>query len=221
MEEIFAFRRSGKPRLPGAAKSDRESGDLALGSAGRRYGRMQIRQSSFTKAHGCQQPECNGTLHFHGRYFRYVGPDNDERFAVPRYYCVRCGLTISVLADDRLPYRSLAATELEAAFDSRAEVAAIAQPSAPSPPSEKKSGCFDRAWTAWVRNSRKIAELIGHKLPRVASEDAAQCWRALRETLNISGMLAMLWTGFKTSLLKDYRCLAPRPRRPGTATATT
>ena len=222
VEEICAFRRSGKPRLPGAAKSEREAGDVALGSLGRRGGGMQIRKSCFIRADGCQQPECNGTLHGHGSYSRYSDPDGYGCFEVPRYCCNRCRLTISVLADNRLPYRPVAAEELEAAFDGKAQVLAtmalpaatptatptatpIATPIAtPAPPSEKKSGCFDRAWTAWNRNSRQIAELIGHKLPRAASEDAAQCWRSLRETLNIKGILSILWTRFKTSLLRDY-----------------
>jgi hypothetical protein len=76
--------------------------------------------------------------------------------------------------------------------------------------SEKKSGCFDRAWTALVRNSRHIAELLGHLLARQASEEAALCWRALREgPTSMEAMLAMLASRFKTSLLLDYRCLKP------------
>ena len=179
---------------------------------------MQIRKSCFTKAHGCQQPECNGRLHGHGRYLRHIDPDGDECFAVPRYCCTRCGLTISVLVDSRLPYRPVAAEELEAAFDRKGQVISSMAPpvAARPPPSEKKSGCFDRAWTAWNRNSRQIAELLGHLLTRSASEDAAQCWRSLRETFNIAEILSILWTRFKTSLLKDYRCLKPVQRRSGT-----
>jgi hypothetical protein len=169
---------------------------------------MQIRESCFSKTDGCQQPDCDGKLHGHGSYPRYSDPDGEDCLKVPRYLCVRCGFTISVLADNRLPYRPVVAEELEAAFDGKSQTGSTTGPPGPAP-SEKKSGCFDRAWTAWNRNSRQIAELFGHLLTRLASEDAAQCWRSLRETSNLKEILASLWTRFKISLLRDYRCLKP------------
>jgi len=180
---------------------------------------MQIRESCFNKADGCQQPECVGKLHVHGHYCRYAQPEGQQWMIVPRYYCTRCGFTISVLSDSRLPYRLVAAEELEAAFDRESQAGSTTGPPAPAP-SVKKSGCFDRAWSAWNRNSRRIAELFGHLLSRAASEDAAQCWRSLRETFSISEMLSILWTRFKTSLLKAYCCLQPGCRRSAAAQAT-
>ena len=169
---------------------------------------MQIRLSQFRKEEGCPQPGCNGSLHSHGQYLRYESPDGEDRFGVPRYCCRRCGATVSVLDESRLPYRAVKAEELEADFDRRTQ-------SAPDPPgaSQKKNGCLDRAWTAWNRSSRRIAALFGHLLERTALSNASQCWRALREARRIRKILLILGHSFKTSLLGDYLCLRPRSRR--------
>jgi hypothetical protein len=175
---------------------------------------MQIRASQFQKERGCMHPGCDGVLHGHGSYSRYSGPDGSECFAVPRYCCSRCRLTLSVLADERMSYRAVTVAEVEAAFDrtvgrGEAEDAARASPAA----SEKKSGCLDRAWKAWNRNSRRIAELMGHLLPREALGCAQRCWRSLRAAFSLEGILKLLGERFKTSLLGDYRCLKPRAPR--------
>jgi hypothetical protein len=167
---------------------------------------MQVRQSLFRKEEGCPQPGCTGLLHHHGSYSRYASPEGEEQFAVPRYCCTRCGLTTSVLPEERLPYRSLTTTEVEEEFDRRSQELPAAAP----PRSEKKGGCFDRAWTAWQRNSRRLVELVGLGLDRSALDGASQAWRALREGgSSLPGILAELWLRFKTSLLRDYRCLKP------------
>jgi hypothetical protein len=190
-------------------------GGVALRGASGRGGRMQIRHRLFRREDGCPQPQCQGRLHRHGFYSRYADPDGQERFKVPRYCCTHCRLTTSVLEDDRLPYRSVRAPELEAAFDRKSQVGDASPPTPLSPPvSEKKSGCFDRAWTAWNRNSRHIAALFGHLLSRRASEEAVQCWRSLRKTFSLEPMLARLGRDFKTSLLRDYLCLQPGRARP-------
>src|SRR5215207_8828808 len=192
--------RSGKKRPHrGGASSCPTGGKLA-------WCGMQVRQSEFRKEKGCLQAECGGALHGHGHYQRYASPDGQECFAVPRYCCTRCRLTTSVLEDSRLPYRSVEVDELEANFERRSEGDAA------PPMSEKKSGCFDRAWTAWNRNSRHIAELLGLLLDHTALNSAAECWRALRKASRIQPMLARLWRCFKTSLLGDYRCLKPGTR---------
>ncbi len=169
---------------------------------------MQIRESEFRREDGCRQPQCNGKLHRHGGYRRYAHPEGQERFEVPRYSCTRCGLTASVLHDSRLPYRPVTTEEVEAAFDRKSR-ANSAIP-LPSPLSEKRRGCLNRAWMAWNPNSRRIAELLRHQLPRSATKDPAQCWRCLRDVSHLSPMLAIIWERFQTSLLGDYQCLKPR-----------
>jgi hypothetical protein len=37
----------------------------------------------------------------------------------------------------------------------------------------------------------------------------SECWRGLRQLDNLEGILLLLATKFKTSLLADYRCLQP------------
>jgi hypothetical protein len=59
--------------------------------------------------------------HRHGRYHRYARPCGSETFAVQRYWCPECAVTISVLPADRLPYRSVAGARLEAFFNEAAE----------------------------------------------------------------------------------------------------
>jgi len=48
-------------------------------------------------------------MHRHGCYHRYARPVGGEELAIQRYWCPDCGLTLSVLAEECLPYRPLEA----------------------------------------------------------------------------------------------------------------
>jgi hypothetical protein len=45
---------------------------------------------------------------------------------------------------------------------------------------------------------------------RPIKPSVSECWRELRQLDNLEGILLLLATKFKTSLLADYRCLQPR-----------
>ena len=74
---------------------------------------MQIRASSFRG----DRPACplnpNHKVHVHGPYDRYANCDDEQKEDVPRFLCVPCGRTISVLPDHFLPYRAVAVPLVE------------------------------------------------------------------------------------------------------------
>jgi len=77
---------------------------------------IQIRADSFTGERPRCPRACPGRLHRHGCYRRYGRPEGNERFGVQRYWCPDCGLTVSVLPVERLPYRPLEGARVEAFF---------------------------------------------------------------------------------------------------------
>jgi len=52
-------------------------------------------------------------VHVHGLYDRYANCDDEQKEDIPRFLCVPCGHTISVLPDRFLPYRPVAAPLVE------------------------------------------------------------------------------------------------------------
>ena len=90
---------------------------------------IQIRAGSFSGERPPCPRGCARRLHRHGAYYRYAQPSGGERLAVSRYCCPDCGLTVSVLPAERLPYRSLEGRRLEAFLDAQARIR-----SGPDPP---------------------------------------------------------------------------------------
>ena len=120
-----------------------------------------------------------------------------------RYWCPGCGLTISVLPVDRLPYRPLEGLRLEAYFNAQAGIGSGPDP----PPGVLEAGCLRRAWTRFQTRVSTLKEAFGQLIPSVISE-AAHLWKQMRlakETL--AAILGFLARTRNISLLGDYRCL--------------
>lgn len=57
-------------------------------------------------------PACQGRLHRHGHYAR-----RRRGQIIPRWFCIPCQRTFSILPSDLLPYRGLSCAELQNQFD--------------------------------------------------------------------------------------------------------
>jgi hypothetical protein len=126
-----------------------------------------------------------------------------ERFAVQRYWCPQCELTISVLPADRLPYRPLEGRRLQSYFDARAGIGSGPGP----PPAELEAGCLRRAWARFQTRVSTLKEAFGLLIASVSSQPAP-LWKQMRlakETL--AAILGFLAQSCNISLLGDYRCL--------------
>jgi hypothetical protein len=143
-------------------------------------------------------------VHRHGSYERYARPEGRECFAVQRYWCPQCELTLSVLPVERLPYRSLEAKRVEAFFNVQAEFGSGPDP----PPGQLEAGCLRRAWTRFQTRVSTLKEAFGLLLASAMS-GAADLWKQMRlakpSLVKILGFLAPSGK----SLLGDYRCLRP------------
>ena len=163
---------------------------------------IQIRADSYSGDRpSCRR--CASHLHRHGCYYRYAGPTGGQRWAVQRYWCPGCGLTISVLPVDRLPYRPLEGPRVEAFFNAQAGIGSGPDP----PPGVLEAGCLRRAWTRFQTRVSRLKEAFGQLIPSVISE-AAHLWKQMRlakETL--AAILGFLARTGNLSLLGDYRCL--------------
>jgi hypothetical protein len=142
-------------------------------------------------------------MHVHGFYWRYVKPTGKERLAVLRYRCPDCGLTVSVLPADRLPYRSLEGARLEAFLDAQAGIRSGPDP----PPGVLEAGCLRRAWTRFQTRVSPLKEAFGLLIPSVLS-GAEHLWQQMRlAKKTLAGILGYLGQSCNRSLLGDYRCL--------------
>ena len=164
---------------------------------------MQFREGSF---HG-PRPTCpkdpKHRVHRHGSYERYEDCDSQRRSGIKRFLCPRCGITLSVLPKNRLPYVAVNTTRLESDFDARASG------TDPPPYSEKERGCLRRAFKRFASRVAPLCALLGQMI-RPIKPSVSECWRSLRQLDNLEGILLLLGTKFNTSLLADYRCLQPR-----------
>jgi hypothetical protein len=164
---------------------------------------IQIRADSFSGDRPACARGCANRLHRHGCYRRYAQSEGQERLAVQRYLCPDCGLTISVLPVERLPYRPVAGPRVEAFFNAQAGIGSGPDP----PPGELEAGCLRRAWTRFQTRVSTLKEAFGLLIASVTS-GAADLWKQMRlakETL--AGILGFLAQTRKSSLLGDYRCL--------------
>jgi hypothetical protein len=126
---------------------------------------------------------------------------------VQRYWCPECGLTISVLLADCLPYRAVKAPRVEAFFDARAELGSGPDP----PPAELEAGCLRRAWTRFQTRVSVLKDAFGLLIPSVIS-DLAHLWKQMRLAKgSVAAILGFLAQNCNLSLLGDYRCLRVPP----------
>lgn len=146
-------------------------------------------------------------MHRHGRYERYGKPTGDERFGVPRFLCVRCGHTVSVLPAGRLTYRPLEVERVQGFFDTQAGIRTGLDP----PPELVEAGCLQRAWNRFLTRAKVLTDAFGQILP-AELPTAPQLWQALRRAVgSAEQMLRFLAHSCKRSLLGDYACLRPAP----------
>lgn len=161
---------------------------------------MQVRQSSVRG----DRPECpvNGKhrVHAHGSYKRYVKANGVEKEKIPRWLCVVCGGTISVLLDTMVPYRPVGTDLIEAWFD------AAYRSRAPPDVTELERGCLERATKRFLLRIPSLTEVMGQMID-VIGPTATQLWMDLRKLGKLRKILRFLAEDFKTSLLGDYRCL--------------
>jgi hypothetical protein len=155
---------------------------------------MRLREGSFQGS----RPSCprhpDQWVHRHAFYQRFADCD--------RFVCPRCGRTLSVLPKNRLPYIAVNTTILEPDFDARASG------TDPPPRSEKERGWLWRAFERFAGQVAPLCALLGQMI-RPIKPSVSECWRELRQLDNLEGILLLLATKFKTSLLADYRCLQP------------
>jgi len=164
--------------------------------------RMQVRQSSVRGG----RPECpidrTHRVHVLGHYKRYRQVEGTEKEKVPRWLCVVCGGSISVLPDTRLTYRSIRVGMFEAWLD------AAFMGRAPPRVTEKEKGCLDRAVARFLQRIPSLTEVLGQMI-KVIRPTATQLWIGIRKLGKLGQILRLLAEDFKTSLLGDYRCLLP------------
>ena len=109
---------------------------------------------------------------------------------------------MSVLPEDKLPYRAVPAPEMQSDFDARAAG------ESPPPATEKEKGCLNRAWARFRQRVDPLLVVLGQMIEAV-KPSPAQLWNQLRRLNNLPAILHQLSACFKTSLLGDYRCLGP------------
>ena len=120
-----------------------------------------------------------------------------------RYWCPDCGLTISVLASDRLPYRPLEGPRVEAFFNAQAGIGSGPDP----PPGVLEAGCLRRAWTRFQTRVSTLKEAFGLLIPSVIA-GAGHLWQQMRLAKpTLAAILGFLAQSRNISLLGDYRCL--------------
>lgn len=147
-------------------------------------------------------------MHCHGHYERYADPEGSALERVCRYLCRPCGLTISVLAPHRLPYRAIRAERLQGDFDQRA---GIQTPALDPPPRVVEASGLRRAWSALSARVALLQEAFGQLMEDSVSE-VTSLWMRLRVAMDsVPRMLRFLSEHHRISLLGNYRCLRPPP----------
>jgi len=152
------------------------------------------------------RPQCqvdpHHSVHVHGHYDRWANCDDAKREDIPRWLCVPCGHTISVLPEGMLPYRPISVPLVQAHFDAKAS-------GQPEPAvTEKERGCLKRAWHRFTRRLAALTAVLG-QIMQIRKSDAKQTWLRLRRLGNLEAILLRLARPFNTSLLHDYLCLRP------------
>jgi len=171
--------------------------------------RMQLRRSSLN---GADRPECPcpgrmreglKKVHVHSSYERYAKPEGNERIAIPVFICVLCGQYFSVVPDELLPYKPIGVEKVEKQFD-----AEYAGSEPPRECTEIEKGCLARAVRSFVQHTPTLSNRLGQMIKTI-DPTARELWRCLRRLGGLKEILRILAEKFKTSLLRDYRCLQP------------
>lgn len=124
-----------------------------------------------------------------------------------RFWCPDCGLTVSVLPADRLPYRPVEASRLEAFLNHQAGVGSGPDP----PPDVLEAGCLRRAWTRFQARGEDLKNAFGLLIPSVIAS-ARDLWKQMRVAKqSLAAILQFLGQTRNISLLGDYRCLRVPP----------
>jgi len=139
-------------------------------------------------------------VHSNGSYVRFAEADGERKEKVPRWLCVVCGGTISVLPDALLPYRPVGTGLVQEWLDF------VFMGRAPPKATEKEKGCLERAVRRFLQRTPSLTEVLGQMI-NVLSPTATQLWVRLRKLGELAEILRFLAEDFKTSLLGDYRCL--------------
>lgn len=164
---------------------------------------MQLRADMFEGDRPDCPRSCPCRMHRHGWYFRYDQPSGRATFPVARFLCPQCGLTVSVLPANRLPYRSVNGARLEAHFNQQAEAGAGPDP----PPDQLEAGCLRRAWARFQTRVVSLQEAFGLLLASLPNL-AGALWQQLRLAKGtLPDILCYLAQTCQRSLLGDYHCL--------------
>lgn len=125
-----------------------------------------------------------------------------EKRRIPRWRCTVCGLTISVLPDEVLPYRALGVVFLQAWLD------AVFHGRDPPAAREIERGCCQRALRRYEKHIPSLSSALGQMVSAI-KPSASQLWSTLRSLGDLPSILRYLAERFKISLLGSYRCLRP------------
>ena len=163
---------------------------------------MQLRASSVRG----ERPVCpvhrRHRVHGNGSYDRYRDVTGGARRRIRRWRCTVCGLSISVLPDDMLPYRALAVGLLQAWMD------AVLGGRDPPAVGEIERGCCQRALRRFHKHIPSLASAMGQMVATI-NPSASELWSTLRSLGDLPSILLHLAERFKLSLLCAYRCLRP------------
>lgn len=166
------------------------------------HGRMQFRQSQLKGDRPVCPTDSKHIVHGNGSYTRRRNPDGDEEIRVPCWNCTQCSNSFSVLPDDMVPYRPIRASLLESGLN--CELNGLDPPER----TEKEKGCLNRAVQSFITNTPFLANKLGQMI-KLIRPSAAELWQELRGLGDMTRILGDLAEYFKTSLLKNYRCLHP------------
>jgi hypothetical protein len=102
-----------------------------------------------------------------------------------------------------MPYRSISTDQLESELES--------EYCGKDPPqrTENEKGCLNRAQQSFINNIPFLTKILG-QIVKTTHPSAAELWKELRRLGDLKKILLYLAAHFKTSLLKDYRCLKTR-----------
>jgi hypothetical protein len=176
---------------------------------------VQVRQSSVIGDRPVCPVDVKHRVHKHGYYHRYSDPQSSGQEKTPRFLCVVCGFTISVLRNDLLPYRSVHVDRLKEWFEWQFR-------GGPEPPcgGEKERGCLKRATRCFTLHNPALREALGQIVKEIGA-DATSLWRTLVHLSKTADILHFLQKKLKPltvnrrtlgfSLLGTYRCLAVQP----------
>lgn len=166
---------------------------------------MQFRRSQLQGDRPVCPTDSTHIVHGNGSYTRRKNPDGDEEIRVPCWNCTQCSNSFSVLPDDMVPYRPISTSLLESVLE------CTLNGRDPPERTEKEKGCLNRATQSFIINIPFLTNKLGQMI-KVIRPSATELWQELRRLGDMKQILGYLAEHFKTSLLKNYRCLHPLAR---------